>query len=85
MVFNIGGCKEAVLHKKTGYLANSFSVQDFVRGIMFFLTNREKIEEAGKAARVFMRENFSKEKQAASYLKLIKEILQAEYEKSKKN
>lgn len=41
VTFDIGGYKDQILHKKNGYLATPFDVDDILRGISFF-SQREK-------------------------------------------
>jgi glycosyltransferase involved in cell wall biosynthesis len=41
--YNIGGLGELVDHKNNGYLAKSFDVKDFARGINFMIKNHKKL------------------------------------------
>jgi len=40
--YNVGGLRELVDHKNNGYLAKSFDVKDFARGINFMIKNHKK-------------------------------------------
>ncbi|MCX6790713.1 MAG: glycosyltransferase [Candidatus Gribaldobacteria bacterium] len=74
VVFDVGGCSDAVLHLKTGYLVDPFEVDDFVRGIMYFLEDSGRIAECGTAGRALVQQNFTMERQAELYKKLIQDI-----------
>ena len=41
--YNVGGLRELVDHKNNGYLAKSFDVKDFARGINFMIKNHKKL------------------------------------------
>lgn len=43
VAFNVGGMPEIISHKYTGYLANPFSLQDFMKGIKFVHKNKKKL------------------------------------------
>jgi len=73
--FDVGGCKDAVLHLKTGYLAQPYDIDDFVNGIITILSNPLKLKEMGKKSRELILEKFTQKHQAEGYLKLIKDIL----------
>jgi len=75
VAFDIGGCKEAVFHLKTGYLARPLDIYDFVNGIVTLLSNPENLSKMGESGRKLVLEKFSQEIQVKEYLRLTKSIL----------
>jgi glycosyltransferase involved in cell wall biosynthesis len=73
--FNVGGCAEAVKNKETGYLAERGNIDDFVKGIMFFLERPGSIQQIGDKGRKLVLDKFTLEKQTRAYFDLIKNIL----------
>ena len=67
VVFDIGGCRDLVKHKQTGYLARAFDINDFVNGIIYVLDNRMQTRD-------MIVNNFTLDHQKQRYLELIKEI-----------
>ncbi len=45
VAFKVGGIPEIVKHKKTGYLANPFSLKSFIKGIYFVLENQKMLSK----------------------------------------
>ena len=43
VAFNIGGMPDSIVHKKTGYLANPYSIEDMAKGIDFCLNSHGKM------------------------------------------
>jgi glycosyltransferase involved in cell wall biosynthesis len=76
VVFDIGGCSDAVKHLKTGYLAEPANAEDFVRGIMYFLNDSKALEACGKAGRELVKQQFTSQLQAQRYKALIKQVYQ---------
>jgi len=70
--FDVGGCSDAIKHMATGYLAEPFDTDDFVRGIKAVLENYEAM---GLNGRKLILSNFTMKHQAEEYLKLIKSII----------
>lgn len=84
VVFDVGGCREAVLHQENGYLVKPFDVDDFVRGILFFLLAPSRVKDAGEAGRRWVKQHFTQEKQAELYTDLIKDVVNKKYGHSAK-
>jgi glycosyltransferase involved in cell wall biosynthesis len=72
VAFNCYGMKEIITHKKDGYLAKPYSVEDFKRGIKYILLNRGKL---AYNARSNMRNNYSLEIINSKYYKFLNSIL----------
>jgi glycosyltransferase involved in cell wall biosynthesis len=72
VAFNCYGMKEIITHKKDGYLAKPYSVEDFKRGIKYILLNRGKL---AYYARSNMRNNYSLEIINSKYYKFLNSIL----------
>lgn len=73
--FDTGGCRDLVIHKKTGYLARYNNISDFVSGIIYFIENREDIQMYANWSRQLVLNDFTMKKQVDSYIKLIEGIL----------
>jgi glycosyltransferase involved in cell wall biosynthesis len=56
--FNIGGLPDMIEHKKNGYLAQAFDIEDLRAGIEFILKNEDKIDFM-KNCRTHFENNFS--------------------------
>jgi glycosyltransferase involved in cell wall biosynthesis len=72
--FNIGGLTDIVDYKKNGYLANSFDIEDFTKGINWIL-NEADYSLLSKQAREKALKNYDEKKCVKSCLKLYNEIL----------
>jgi glycosyltransferase involved in cell wall biosynthesis len=59
VAWNYGGPTVTVIHGKTGYLAKPYKVDDYAKGIIFFLSNPKKRAQMGKAAWEHVKDNFS--------------------------
>jgi glycosyltransferase involved in cell wall biosynthesis len=79
VVFDVGGCSDAVRHLKTGYLVNPFEVDDFVSGVMYFLEDFSRVTACGVAGRELVKQSFSGEGQAKLYSQLIRDIYHKNY------
>ena len=75
VAFKTGGLIDIIKHKKTGYLAETYSVTDFAKGISWLLCDEVNIKIKG-AVRSKMLEKFSYEKVAMRYLSLYKKVLE---------
>jgi glycosyltransferase involved in cell wall biosynthesis len=70
--FDIGGLNEIIRHKKNGYLAKPFNLQDFASGIIFCT----KVKKNNLLlARKHILNNFNKDKILNQYSKIIEGIL----------
>ena len=72
VAFNIGGIPEIIDHKKNGYLAKSFNVENLAEGIEFCLSNKE----LGLNARKKAKKEYTLETQANNYKKLYQSLKQ---------
>jgi len=77
--FDVGGCKDVVLHLKTGYLVKPFNIDDFVFGIINLLFDSQKLELLSKKGRKLIIEKFNLINQGKQYLQLIEKILNKRY------
>jgi len=75
VAWNYGGPTVTVVHKKTGYLAKPYEIEDYARGIIILLSNPQKRAEMGKAAWEHIRENFSWERHVDVLEKEIRKAL----------
>ena len=62
VAWNHGGPSYTVVHKKTGYLAEPYDINDYARGINFLLSSPKKRSLMGKAARDRVRKHYSWER-----------------------
>jgi len=72
VAFDCFGMKEIIKHKRNGYLAKPYSVEDFKNGINYILLNRVKL---ANYARISMRNNFSLGMISSKYYKFVKSVL----------
>lgn len=75
VAFNATGLKDVVDHKKTGYLATPFGVEDLAKGITWVLEDQERYQKLRFQSREEGLRKFSAELQAHRYLRLYEEIL----------
>lgn len=54
--FAVAGIPEMILHKKNGYVANSFDTADFAAGIAWTLADKERYADLSRSARKFEEE-----------------------------
>jgi glycosyltransferase involved in cell wall biosynthesis len=72
--FNVGGLSDIIEHKKTGYLAKKFDINDFANGINWVLDN-QKVKQLYNNSRKRVIENFSANKISDSYINIYKKLL----------
>ncbi len=72
--FEIGGLKDIVDHKKTGYLAKPFCSKSLALGIQFILESVKKNNELGSNARKKALRLWDQNKIAESYIKIYRNI-----------
>lgn len=75
VAFSVGGIPEIVNHMETGYLAEYKDAADFIKGILYFIDDPEKLKKAGQKASLDIHENFSLQKMINEYLALYEELL----------
>lgn len=73
VAFDTGGNKDLIEHKKNGYLAKSYSVEDLSNGIIWSIENNIDNSLSFNARNKII-ENFSLEKTSRQYLKLYSEL-----------
>jgi glycosyltransferase involved in cell wall biosynthesis len=72
--FDVGGLKDIVQHKKTGYLAKAFDTKDLATGISWVLENY-KDKKFNEAARNQANKKFKDELIADEYIKIYNKVL----------
>lgn len=75
VVFNATGPSEIITHKKTGYAARAFDVEDFAAGIDWLLEDQERLDQLGIAAAHDAASRFDPLVAAQAYLALYRERL----------
>ena len=74
--WNVGGIKEAVLHKETGYIANYLDTNDLMNGIEYILSRTTtEYERLSQSARTRVLENFTDTLMAKNYMDLYRELI----------
>lgn len=73
LAFDIGGMPDLIDHKKTGYLAQPFEINDLTKGVEWILENPERLKIISSHAREHAVENFSMEPRSKQILSLYKE------------
>lgn len=61
IVSDAGGLSEGIIPGKTGFIVNENSIEELTDKILFFINYKEKIEEMGKKASLFITQNYSNE------------------------
>ena len=75
VAFNNSGLADIVEHKKTGYLAESFSYKDLATGIVWVLSDEERLIELGKKARKKAELTYNYETVGRQYKELYNKVL----------
>jgi glycosyltransferase involved in cell wall biosynthesis len=75
VAFNAGGTPEMIVHKKNGYLAHPFDVEDLGRGILWVLGNEARSKALSEYARKKAQREFDLGIQAKCYRALFDEII----------
>ena len=68
---NVGGNKEMMDDKKTGYLVEEGSSKDIIEKLTELLDNKEKARDMGKEGAKFVREEFNWERVAKNFLTIV--------------
>jgi glycosyltransferase involved in cell wall biosynthesis len=74
VAFNQGGMAELVDHKRSGYLARAYEVDDLMRGIRQLLEDDELRSEMARNARQKVEENFAMDMVCKTYITLYREL-----------
>lgn len=81
---DIGGLKDVLLDKKTGFLVKPGNVSDLTDKINLLVSQRQLAKELGIACRKRVKEHFTWEKIAKQYIEIYRELLEPEnYYKNK--
>jgi len=75
VAFNIGGNKDMIVHKKTGYLAKAFESKDIALGIEWILTNSNYFELSNNARKKVLNE-FDSKIVSQKYIKLYEKVIE---------
>ena len=78
VAFDIGGMPDMIEHKRTGYLARPFQVEDLEKGILWVVNNNECRSELSSYCRHKVEEDFSDINAAQRYSELYDELISAE-------
>lgn len=74
--FNVGGVREAVIHKVDGYIADYLNVDDLLSGVKYVLSlNQSEYEKMSSSARKRVEENFTDTSMAKNYMDLYEKII----------
>jgi glycosyltransferase involved in cell wall biosynthesis len=73
--YRIGGISDMVSHKKNGYLAEPFSVEDLAAGIQWIIEDDARRQELSTEARKKITADFNLEQVANRYITLYKKII----------
>lgn len=70
IAFKSTGPDDIIIHRKTGWLAENYSTDDFTEGILWFIENPDELKKASEFADKYTTENFGIEKQVERYIKI---------------
>lgn len=73
--FDIGGLRDVVAHKETGYRAKPFDETDFVQGVLWCLADSEHYQDMRVSSRRRVEENFGHEQVTAMHVDLYQRTL----------
>ena len=68
---DVGGDKEMMVDKKTGYLVREGNVEDIINKLTYILENEQVAIQLGKDGSKFVREQFNWERVAKNFLRII--------------
>lgn len=74
VAFNTGGMVDMIEHRKCGYLADALEPKELAEGILWVLSDRERLHQLSKRAREKIMGEFDFQQQASKYYKLFKDI-----------
>ena len=70
VAFNIGGLSDLIEHKKNGYLAKPFDIEDLVTGIRYILNDQSRWKQLSNNSWQKVRLNYTQEIVAEKYLNI---------------
>ena len=71
---NVGGVSESIIDKETGLLVEPNNSSDWIEKIGILINNTDELDRMGKNAKIMISNNFSWDKIAYDFSKLIKNI-----------
>jgi glycosyltransferase involved in cell wall biosynthesis len=74
--FDYGGIKDVIEHKKNGYLAKTYDIEDFASGIKWILEDEERKKYMSLNSRKRIKYVFNLENVATEYIKLYENMLE---------
>lgn len=83
VAFSIGGLKDIIQHKKTGYLATAFNINEFSFYLNNCLNKPKKLLKMSRKARQRVLSLFSMRSVGKKYINLYKKILKNEQKKNR--
>ncbi|BAY34693.1 putative glucosyltransferase [Nostoc carneum NIES-2107] len=75
IAFNIGGMSEMIEHQQNGYLAQPLEIESLARGIVWVLSDGDRLQQLRQRAREKVEQEFSQDLQAQRYSHLFSEML----------
>jgi len=69
---DVGGDKEMMLDKKTGFLVKEGNAEDIIKRVTELLENKQSAKDMGKEGARFVKEQFNWERVAKNFLDIIK-------------
>ncbi len=77
VAFDVGGIADLVDHRKNGYLAKPFDIQDFVNGTSWILrSSSNQSRELTYNAREKVEKNFTQQLQSERYMSLFVDLVE---------
>ena len=76
VTFGIGGMPDMIEHKRTGYLAQPFDVEDLAKGIVWVIEDEKRWRTLSHQARQKVEDEFAIESVAQRYAELYMEVLE---------
>ena len=74
VAFNIGGMPDMIDHLQNGYLAKPFKTEDLAKGIVWVLSDKDRLSQLRHQARSKVEREFFLELQASRYLSLFEQL-----------
>lgn len=75
VAFDIGGMRDIVQHKVTGYVARAFDIEDFANGIAWVLADDNRWRDLSRQARKRAAALFDIDATASKYISLYQEVV----------
>lgn len=75
--FEVGGIPEMIQHQSTGYVARLKDANDLAAGIVYCLSDEERLVALSTASRQWVEKNYAESKVANRYLSLYMQLIEA--------